>query len=194
MFVLDVAKGLKTSAADAVVQHLLGLLPPRVERGDADRMDLVRLLKSLKGRAAFEAVLPVVKTRLTTALTEFEEFRSIAMFVEEFPSTVTDEELAPVRESFTKCATDWASGTEDLAAALRETADDIEHIGGQLGVDTAEIVEPLVEHARELEGEEQQQLEDEDDSGASYSHGASSVDSVFDMFRDLADEIRERRP
>jgi hypothetical protein len=193
-FALRVCKELKHKGGDQFLKEILDTLETRWERGQGDKEDLVRLLKSLtdygldRGNTAFV----MAKQCLSSKTEGIEDFRALAKFMAMYPEEVLPTDLEVLRSKFLEFAREYSEGWDDDPDWLREAAGDLELIGETLEVDVTDFTGKLYSSANDIESERadaEPETNDEEPWDPEESSSASSRDDVHDMFEGLREEI-----
>jgi hypothetical protein len=191
-FGLEVADTLATGGSVAMADLLLDELSNRIESKQANKSDLVHLLKSIRPtQRKAKPVLASATSYIITKRDQFEDFGSIASLVENLPRTIAPRELARIRKEFIPVCEDYADGINDDAGALRGAAEDIEAIASKLGVDTEHMCDTLRDRANELDDQPE---DDHDPVWEEETRQTSSgvTEDTNAMFENLLREIDER--
>jgi hypothetical protein len=193
-FVVEVMEGLGTKDSRALADQLLSYLPGRINAGNADRDDLVRLLTTLSDRKWLpdSPIFAAAKEYLTHGLQEVEDFNIAMQFAESFPEALTPEDKDRISTDFERCCRDYDAGWTDDSDWIRSVADDINSVGQKLGLDVKRFVDRLIERADEVEPERGQRPDDEEDHEDRWSEEARASLDIDLMFECLLREIAER--
>ncbi|MBI3663868.1 MAG: restriction endonuclease [Acidobacteria bacterium] len=196
VFAIEVANALKTPDSHAVVDQLLNILRARISSGEGEKEDLVRLLQTLNSRESSpeikQAIFAAAKGYLTRDLEELDDFRSVGMFVDNFPAAVAPTELATIGAAFIRFCETYDDSWANEPDALRGVAEDFERVSSQLDVDVQAICEDLVKRAKEWESELRTETYESDDSDEERLSLDPATESIDIMFDGLLHEIDER--
>jgi ABC-type oligopeptide transport system ATPase subunit len=192
LFGVEVEDRLATPAAHALMSRLVTTLSERIESGEAQKEALVNLLLALDRRTkASKSVFTAAKQFFAHRLDEFEDFSSVARFVEKFPGTIDADDLDRIRQEFRRFSEGYTDVSERDPNILRGIAEEITTVGRQLEVDVSEWADPLFQEADKIESGRPSDPEP-DDSDRSWLDDSKALQDVDLMFEGLLREITEK--
>jgi hypothetical protein len=191
-FGLEVADTFAATGPGALADVLLKELSERIKKKQANRNDLVHLLKSItpKYRNA-KSIFASATSYIIVKRDKFGDFGSIASFVENHPKLIGPRELSRIRKEFVPVCEEYAESTDNNPTALREAAEEIESIASKLGADVEYLCDRLRERASELDYEpSHDKIVERENRSKPNSPDSEDTDA---MFENLLREIDERR-
>jgi len=192
-FAVEVEQYLETPTSHSLVHQLAATLSKRIKVGEAHKEGLVALLPTLDRRTKIsKSIFASAKRFLCRTLDEFEDFNNVALFVEQFPDAIDDDELARIRQEFEEFSKNYADVWERDPNVLRSIAEEITTVGTKLEVDVSDWADPLFQKADEIERERQSDEPEPDDENRSWLDDSRALRDVDQMFEGLLREIIER--
>ena len=163
----------------------------RIGAGEVHKAGLVALLPTLDQRTKVsKSILASAKMFLAATLDEFDDFKDVAKFVENFPDAFEEDELEKIKEEFEHFSQEYSDVWDRDPNVLRGIAEEITDVGGKLGVDVSDWADPLLRKAEEIEQEYGDPETEEPDN--KWLEESSALRDVDAMFEGLLREIRER--
>lgn len=189
-FALRVSTDLESQGGERFLKAILDALEKQWEQGQADREDLVRLLKSLTdhGLRREDEAFVTAKQCLSMKIEEIDDFRAIANFANTYPDQVSPSELDQLKAKFLQFAADYSEGWDNDPDWLRQIAADLEFVGERLDVDVTRFTGRLYTRADEIETERADMEPDVDDRD-SWESSLAYSDDVHQMFEGLREEL-----
>lgn len=156
--------------------------------GVADREDLVELLRVLTttGLGQADPVFVAAVECLSSSLQGVDDYRAVAMFVQEFPSGLHGDVLERVKAEYVRFIDDVPVDWDD-SDGLRQVAADLEFAGERLGVDVQGIFAGMYERADERDAERSEG--EQDDATEGWVRSSLAEDDIDAMFEGLRLEV-----
>ena len=192
-FLVQVADSVQGPIAVTVVESVLGRMRQRWTKEDANRQDLLRLLKRLvdRGLRPNEPLFVAARHCLLTEGVQSSDFAAAAQFCAEYPAAVREKDHEALGGQLLKFASELAiDEANDTPDALREMAVDLEGAADQFGVGIDDTLGELEATAQYIE--EQTAYEpDYDDEDRDWSPRVDRHEDEAAMFANLRNMLRE---
>lgn len=188
ILIVSVAFELKTDLSMNLLKQVIDIINQRMIDNHADRDDLIRLLKELKGGekvsySLSSTFLTNAKNYFVTDIDSLDCIECFWDFKELFPEVIDSSAIENIKDKFIEVAQQVVSYSTDDPDIYREDANKIEQLSKNFKVDMSDIIEGLEAQARELEKE---QRPDETDDYKGYGSGRDGetcsdvdIDSLF---------------
>jgi hypothetical protein len=189
-FAVRVVNDLQTDTTNQFLEGLVRALEKLWIKGDADKDDLVRLLKELSSRGLRheDAAFLAAKQCISTGVEEIDEFRAISDFTSSYPTALSPAELKTVKDRFLEVVAEYSPDWNDNPDWLEQVVADMEYVAEKLAVKVDPFIQKLQTRIGEIESEragpESQESEDRE-----WQPSSAHQDDTDQMIQSLREEL-----